>query len=280
MNKNPPQGTLIIISTPIGNLGDISYRTVETLKSLDLLFCEDTRVTQKLLQHLNIKVPLQVYNDQATEKIRGPILAQLHAGKRIGLVSDAGTPLISDPGYKLVKSCHEQNISIEGVPGPVACIHGLVLSGLPTNEFYFCGFLPPKEKEKKEKLEALTPIPGTLIFYETGPKLLKTLQALHAVLGNRLAAIARELTKKFEEIKRGPLEVLIQIAAEKPPKGELVLLVQGHAGAEKTSFTGKEHLLRKVANAMGDKEASHVLSALLNQPRKEIYKTLIEMKDD
>ncbi len=281
MSNQPPKGKFVVISTPIGNLKDISLRAIDALKTVDLLFCEDTRTTQKLLSHLDIKVPLHIYNDQSTEKDRASILKALAMGKNVGLVSDAGTPLISDPGYKLVRQCHVENIEVDGIPGPAACIHALVLSGLPTNEFHFCGFLPPKEKEKRDKILSLSTIPGTLIFYETAPKLLSTLQLLHDVLGNRPAVLARELTKKFQEVFHHTLGDFVSLfEKETRPKGEIVLLVEGAKASQKISFSGKEDIMKKIGQALGNKEASHLLSTLLNQPRKDIYQTLIQNEND
>ena len=281
MSDQTLPGKLFVISTPIGNLKDISLRAMDALKAVDLLFCEDTRTTQKLLNHLDIKAPLHIYNDQSTERGRTSILNALKAGKNVGLVSDAGTPLISDPGYKLVRQCHIENIEVDGMPGPAACIHALVLSGLPTNEFHFCGFLPPKEKEKRDKILSLSATSGTLIFYETAPKLLSTLQSLYDVLGNRPTVLARELTKKFQEVSSRTLGDFIYLfEKESRPKGEIVLLVEGAKTSQKIPFTNKEDVMRKIGKALGNKEASHLLSTLLNQPRKDIYQALIRNKND
>ncbi|MDX1401979.1 MAG: 16S rRNA (cytidine(1402)-2'-O)-methyltransferase, partial [Kiloniellales bacterium] len=194
---------LEIVATPIGNLQDLTLRACERLKSVDLIACEDTRVTRKLLTAHNISTQLIAYHEHNAERVRPLIIEKLKSGQKVALVSDAGTPLISDPGYKLVQSVLEEGLEVTALPGPSAPLMALVVSGLPSDRFYFGGFLPVKTQARKKHLESLKGLRATLIFLESAKRLLKTLATLSEVFGARDAAVARELTKRFEEIKRG-----------------------------------------------------------------------------
>ncbi len=218
-------GTLYIVATPIGNLGDITLRAIETLKHVDLIACEDTRHTAKLTAHYGIKTPLTSYFEYNKLQKSKYISALLKDGKSVALVSDAGTPGISDPGYRLIKDAIEADINVSIIPGPSAIITSLVVSGLPTDRFSFEGFLSNKTTARRKKLQALKHEKRTMVFYESPHRLLKCLKDMQDVFGNINAVCARELTKKFEEIKRGNLQELIDYFENKKPKGEFVILL-------------------------------------------------------
>src|SRR5690348_12078503 len=215
---------LHIVATPIGNLGDLSPRAAETLRSADRILVEDTRVTAKLLRHIGAKVPMTRYDDHSSEADRGAIVGRL-GNEAVALVSDAGTPLISDPGYKLVRAARDAGFEVHTVPGPNAAIAALTLAGLPTDRFLFVGFLPAKDKARAEAIGEVAAVRATLIFYESGPRLVEALAALADGLGDRDAAVVREITKLHEECVTGPLSDLAKRYADKPTKGEIVIVV-------------------------------------------------------
>src|SRR5215213_9082605 len=215
---------LHVVATPIGNLGDISARAADTLRRADRILCEDTRVTGKLLAHIGASTPMQRYDDHSSEAERERVVARL-AHEAFALVSDAGTPLISDPGYKLVRAARDAGQAVHSVPGPSAAIAALTLAGLPTDRFLFAGFLPAKAKARSEAIAELAGIRATLVFYESGPRLGGTLDALSEQLGPREAAVAREISKLHEECVTGTLADLAERYADAPPRGEIVILV-------------------------------------------------------
>ncbi len=220
-------GTLYIVATPIGNLGDISQRAIETLKEVAAVACEDTRHTGMLLQHLQIRKQLISYH-QHNEARRSPeILAKLQGGENIALVSDAGTPLISDPGYRLMRLCIDSGITVTSIPGPVALINALVLSGLASHSFYFGGFLPVKSGQRKNKFKKLGELDATLIFYESPHRLLKSLQDIQEVFPEREVVLVKEMTKKFERCYRGKASQIITELSNNSVKGEFVVLIAG-----------------------------------------------------
>lgn len=279
MDHHTP-GTLWVVATPIGNLQDITLRALETLNRSDRIYCEDTRTTQKLLGVHDIKKPLHVYNDHATAGTRNKLVAQLKEGQNISLVSDAGTPLISDPGYKLIQMCHQQRIPVRAIPGPTALIQGLVLSGLPTNTFYFGGFLPTTDQDKQKTLSPLSGIDSTLIFYETAKRIIKTLTTLQTILGNRQIVIARELTKSYEEMIKGPLNNVLETLSQAPPlKGEIVLLISGKRQTQSPQLMVKKDTLLKMAHELGAKKAAALASDLLDCPKRDVYNFVLQ-KDD
>lgn len=224
-------GTLFIVSTPIGNLEDITYRAVKVLGSVDLIAAEDTRKTKILLDHYGISKPMLSYFSH-NEKLRVPqLIDKLKDGRSIGLVSDAGTPGISDPAYRIVVEALSNGIPIIPIPGPSAFLSALIVSGLPTNGFVFEGFLPQK-KGRKTKLESLRNEQRTIVIYESPHRIVKTVRELYELFGDRQAVIAREMTKKFEEIVRGPLSAVLKEVSSRPPRGEYVLLVAGNPGRQ------------------------------------------------
>lgn len=224
VSANAIDSGLYIVATPIGNLADLSQRAVSLLRAADIVAVEDSRVTGKLLNHIGLKKRMRPYHDHSSDRDREDLLAAAQNGIVV-LVSDAGTPLISDPGYKLVRAAREAGIAVSTAPGPSAAIAALSISGLPTDRFLFAGFLPSKAKARADVLTELRDVKSTLVFYESGPRLGASLAAMADVLGNRDAAVARELTKKFEEVVCGGLDELAARYAELEPKGEIVVVI-------------------------------------------------------
>jgi 16S rRNA (cytidine1402-2'-O)-methyltransferase len=223
---HPLEPGLHLVATPIGNLGDITLRALWVLNGVDRILCEDTRVTAKLLARFGIDTPLDAYHDHNADRVRPLALAALRRGERLALVSDAGTPLVSDPGYKLVHAALDEGLPVTAAPGPSAAITALILSGLPPDAFLFAGFLPPRSAARRKALAAWKEVPATLIFYEGPSRLAACLADMAEILGHRDAAIGRELTKRHEEMRRGPLAALAdRYRAEPPPRGEIVVVV-------------------------------------------------------
>jgi 16S rRNA (cytidine1402-2'-O)-methyltransferase len=275
----PIRKGLHVVATPIGNLGDISFRALATLASSDAVIAEDTRVTKTLLAHYGIATPLVAYHEHNAAVMRPHLLARLAGGAALALVSDAGTPLISDPGFKLVAEALTQGVEVVSVPGASAVLAALVVAGLPTDRFFFEGFLPPKTGPRRQRIAELAPIPGTLVFFESPRRLAEMLADLAAVLGSRDAAIARELTKHFETVRRGSLlELASALAGEPPPKGEIVVLV-GPPGAQAPVETQDQIDLKlaKALETLSVKDAAAVISAETGQPRRKVYARAIEL---
>lgn len=272
--QRPLSSGLHLVATPIGNLGDITLRAIETLRQARLVACEDTRMTGKLFERLGIgKKKMISYNDHNADRKRDSILKILEAGETLALVSDAGTPLISDPGYKLVRACIEQGIPVTSVPGPCAPVTALQLSGLPTDRFVFLGFPPTRAAARRSVLREWKETTATLVFFETGPRLLKSLQDMIEVFGSdRPAALARELTKKFEEIRRGSLQDIFDLCEQAPPRGELVLMLGGKSDSEEEADDdATEILLRQALKTMSVRDAASHVAQKTGHPRKDIY---------
>jgi len=269
-----------VLATPIGNARDISLRALDTLRACDLIAAEDTRVTSKLLAIHGVSRPLMAYNDHNAARERPKILARLERGEAVVLVSDAGTPLVSDPGYKLVREVIAIGAPVIALPGPSAVLAGLTLAGLPSDRFLFAGFLPNRQGERKSVLEELKGVQATLIFFESAQRLSDSLAAMAEVLGDRPAVMARELTKLHEEVRRG---LLSQLAAhyEKagPPKGEVTLLVG--PPPEAVADMGKiDAALKAALPFMPVKAAAEMIAGLTDGSRKEIYARALELKDE
>ena len=267
---------LYIVATPIGNLGDITFRAVEVLKNVSAVACEDTRITGRLLHHLGIKQRLIRYDDHADASARDGLLA-LMANEPVALVSDAGTPLISDPGYRLVRAARERGIAVTSLPGPSAAILGITLSGLPSDRFLFAGFLPPKEKGRGDVLLELATIPATLIFYETAPRLLDALASIAAHLPGREVAVGRELTKLYEECRSGTPEELAEHYAAHPPRGEIVLMI-GPPPQVETSMVDAEALLRAELASAKPSQAAAAVAKRTGLDRKALYALALTLK--
>ena len=268
---------LYIVATPIGNLGDLTMRARDILAAADLVACEDTRITGKLLTAFGLKRPLIAYNDHNADKVRPTLLDALRQGKAVALVSDAGTPLVSDPGYKLVRDVAAAGLAVTAAPGPSALLTALVLAGLPTDRFLFAGFLPPKSGARRTALGELAAVPATLVFYESGPRLAASLADMAAVLGDRPAAVARELTKLFEEVRRDPLSALAAHYAEAgPPKGEIVVVV-GAPAAQAASADTLDAALRRALTDNSTRDAAALVAGETGLPRKQVYARALEL---
>jgi len=267
---------LYIVATPIGNLGDISARAIEVLRGVSAIACEDTRVTGKLLHHFGIKQRMIRYDDHAGEADRERLL-EMMAGSPLALVSDAGTPLVSDPGYRLVRAARERGIAITSLPGPSAAIVAITLAGLPSDRFLFAGFLPAKDKARRDVLAELGPVRATLVFYETGPRLDASLAVLAEVLPGREVAVARELTKTFEECRTGTAQELRDHYAAHPPRGEIVLLVGPPVAKEAADFDIDAMLRAELAHAKASQAAASVAKAT-GLDRKTLYARALELK--
>lgn len=269
---------LYLVATPIGNLEDITLRALSTLKNVDKILCEDTRVSRKLLQAYDIRTPLVPYHEHNAEKMRPQILEMLKSGKHLALITDAGMPLISDPGYKLVRSCIEEDISFTVIPGASAPLNAVVLSGLPSHQFCFCGFAPQKEKAREDFFQQLKDLSQTLVLFESPRRLTETLHVAKDILGNRPAAVARELTKMFEEVRREPLESLHAYYHEQgAPRGEIVLVIDGQKSKPSEGIALDEQLL-KALQKMSVKEAVDTVRGVTGLPRKVIYARALELK--
>jgi len=270
---------LHLVATPIGNLGDISARAVATLAGVDLIACEDTRVTGKLLVLLGIKATLTPYHEHNAERARPALLARLRGGGAVALASDAGTPLLSDPGYRLVRACLAENIPVTSVPGPSALLPALQLSGLPCDRFLFAGFLPAKSGARRKSLGELAAAPATLVFYESPRRLADSLADMAATLGPREAAVARELTKLHEEVRRGPLaELAAHYAGSGPPRGEVTVVV-GPPGAPAPPDAGEiDAMLARALTAHGVREAAAQVAAATGLSRRALYARALALR--
>jgi len=266
---------LHIVATPIGNLGDLSPRAADTLRRADRILAEDTRVTGKLLQHIGAKVPMSRYDDHTSDKERESIVAQL-AEHAIALVSDAGTPLISDPGYKLVRSARAAGRAVHTIPGPSAAIAALTLAGLPTDRFLFLGFLPAKAKAREDAIGEVAAVRATLVLYESGPRLGDTLAALEKVLGDREAAVAREISKLHEECVTGTLSSLVERYAGSAPKGEIVIVIAPPAEAAAATDDDLDAALDEALTRLSPSRAAAEVAEKLNIPRKRAYARALE----
>ena len=268
-----PASGLHIIATPIGNLRDVTLRALETLAGADLIACEDTRVTRKLLDHYAIATPLIAYHDHNAGAVRPKLLARLAAGEVVALVSDAGTPLISDPGYKLVRAAREAGHAVTTAPGPSSVLAALAVAGLPTDRFHFEGFLPAKEAGRQARLRELARLPATLVFFESGPRLAAALSAMADTLGVREAAVCRELTKLYEEVVRDDLPALAQRYADAAqPRGEIVVVV-GPPGEDQTpGLDDLDALLRGALTRGSVKDAVAEVASATGVARAEVYK--------
>jgi 16S rRNA (cytidine1402-2'-O)-methyltransferase len=271
MTNDSLQGGLYIVATPIGNLSDITLRAVDTLKKCDLIACEDTRISRKLLSAYSIKKRLISYHDHNADQMRPTILKKIASGQSVALISDAGTPLISDPGYKLVRQCYEENLPVTYLPGPSAVIAGLVLSGMPTDRFLFAGFA-----EKKSYAE-FTHLAATLIFFESSKRLLSTLKEMACAFANREVAVVREVTKLFEEVKRGSFpELLAEYEQKGPPKGEIVLILSPPSHEPPSQQDIDKHLIEAL-KTHSLRDASTLVAGSLGISRKLVYARAIEL---
>jgi 16S rRNA (cytidine1402-2'-O)-methyltransferase len=270
----PPRG-LTIVATPIGNAGDIGLRALDTLERVAAVACEDTRVTVKLLSLHGISAKLIAYHDHNADAVRPLLIQKLKAGEALALVSDAGTPLISDPGYKLVRACLDENIPVASIPGPSAVLCALTLAGLPTGRFFFAGFLPERRAARLKAVAELTAVPGSLVFYESPRRLADALADLASVLGGRPAAVARELTKRFEEVRRDGLAALAaHYAAAGAPRGEVVIVIGPAIAKARTETEDDGNLDALLTQALARaslRDAVDEVAAATGLKRRRVY---------
>jgi 16S rRNA (cytidine1402-2'-O)-methyltransferase len=270
---------LHVVATPIGNLSDVTLRALQVLMSADLVLCEDTRVTRRLIERYGLKPALLSYHDHNAAAVRPRVLARLGEGAAVALVSDAGTPLVSDPGYKLVEAAIAAGHRVYPVPGPSAALAALIAAGLPTDRFLFEGFLPAKPGQRRTRIGELAGVPATLVLYESGPRLARSLADLTAGLGARSAAVCRELTKLFEEVRRGSLaELAAHYAKAGPPKGEIVIVIGPPAtDAPAVSLEELDRQLKATLAKMSLKDAAAAVAADTGLPRREVYRRALAL---
>lgn len=271
-------GLLWLVATPIGNLGDITHRALECLANADRIYCEDRRISGKLLQHYQIATVLDNYHEHNATQKRPEILAKLAEGQKLALISDAGTPLISDPGYKLVAEVLAAGHRVEPIPGACAVVAALCASGLPTDCFSFTGFLHPKGKAREDGLAQMAAAQGTVIFYETAPKLNKTLSDLMGFAADRQLVIMREITKRFEERISGTVAELTERLKDVTLKGELVLLLSP-AAADTSAATDYDTMLRAALKHVSVKDAAAVVAAQTGAKKQDVYSRALELKN-
>ena len=267
---------LYIVATPIGNLGDLTWRAADVLARCDAVACEDTRVTAKLFRHLGISRPLWRYDDHSGEGDRGRLLDAMRT-QAVALVSDAGTPLVSDPGYKLVRAARSAGVPVTSLPGPSATVVALTLSGLPSDRFLFAGFLPGKDKARAETLAELADLRATLVFFETAPRLTKSLEAIGEVLPEREVAVARELTKLYEECRTGSPDELAAHYEAHPPRGEIVVLV-GPPVERAANAADADTLLREALAHEKPSQAAAQVARATGLDRKALYARALELQ--
>lgn len=274
-------GGLYIVATPIGNLRDITLRALEMLAGADLVACEDTRVTRKLFDHYGLSTPLMPYHDHNAETARPKILEKIAAGAAVALVSDAGTPLISDPGFKLARDAAAAGLAVTAAPGASAALMALTVAGLPTDRFFFEGFLPSKAGARRARIVELARIPATLVLYESGVRLAAALEDLARGLGARPAAIARELTKMHEEVRRKPLDVLAQdYAAGAETRGEIAIVIAPPDEPEQAGGEEIDALLRAALARVSLKDAVAEVATATGEARRAVYSRALELAKD
>jgi 16S rRNA (cytidine1402-2'-O)-methyltransferase len=272
-----PAPGLYVVATPIGHLGDISLRGLEVLAAADVIACEDTRVTRKLTDRYGISTPLTAYHDHNAAVARPKLLARLAAGERVALVSDAGTPLISDPGYKLVRAAREAGHAVTAVPGASAVMAALAVAGLATDRFFFEGFLPAKQAARRARIAEIAAIPATLVLFETGPRLAAALADLAAGLGTREAAICRELTKLHEEVRRTELAALARdYSVSETPRGEIVIVI-GPPPEAQPQAADIDQMLRDALRTGSVKDAVAAVTQISGMSRRDVYRRALTL---
>ena len=268
---------LYIVATPIGNLGDLSPRAADIIARADVVAVEDSRVTAGLLRHIGVKRPMTPYHDHNAEGVRPGLVARM-ASESIALVSDAGTPLISDPGYKLVRDARAAGHHVVTIPGPCAAIAALTLAGLPTDRFLYLGFLPPKEKARADAIAEIAGVRATLVLYESGPRLAACLHALAEGLGDRDAAVTREITKRFEEAVTGTLATLATRYADAPPRGEIVVVVAPPGDPAPPTEADADAALTEALTRLSVGQAASEVAKRLGLDRRTLYARALELK--
>ncbi len=275
--EQPLSPGLYIVATPIGNLSDLSPHAASILARADLIAVEDSRVTSKLLAHIGVRKTMLPYHDHNADKVRPGLIARM-GSEAVALVSDAGTPLISDPGYKLVRDARAAGVPVHTVAGPCAAIAALTLAGLPTDRFLFMGFLPSKAGARASAIAEVAALRASLVFYESGPRLGACLEALHAGLGDRNASVSREISKKFEETVTGTLAEIAARYAEETPRGEIVVVVGPPSEAAAPEAADVDAALREAMTRLSPSRAAAEVAAALGLPRREIYERAQQLK--
>jgi 16S rRNA (cytidine1402-2'-O)-methyltransferase len=277
LNDAPLAPGLYLVATPIGNLRDITLRALDVLAGADLVLAEDTRVSGKLMAAYGLKKNLERYDEHAAERVRPKVLAALAAGRRVALISDAGTPLVSDPGYRLALEAIEAGAAVIPIPGPSAALAALTIAGLPTDRFLFAGFPPPKSAARRTFFEELAPVRATLIFFEGGSRLAASLADMAAVFGPRPAAVTRELTKLYETAVRAPLDQLAADPRFAAPKGEIVVVV-GPGAEAAASEQDAETALAEALSRLSPADAASEVAKALGLNRRELYRRALDLK--
>ncbi|KAA5600471.1 16S rRNA (cytidine(1402)-2'-O)-methyltransferase [Blastochloris sulfoviridis] len=274
----PARAGLHVVATPIGNLGDITLRALETLAGADVIACEDTRVSSRLLARYGLRVPLLPYHEHNAAEMRPRLLGRLAEGASVALISDAGTPLVSDPGFRLVREAIAAGVHVEAVPGPSALLAAMVVSGLPTDRFLFEGFLPPKQVGRLARLSELAAVPASLVMFETGPRLADSLADMATALGGaRPAAVCRELTKLHEEVRRGTLAELAAATVGLEPRGEIVVVVGPPLPAAAPAEADIDSALAAALAGASLKDAAAEVAAAFGLPRRTVYQRALDL---
>ncbi len=270
---------LYLVATPIGNMGDISLRALDVLAAADAVLCEDTRVSGKLLSYFGLKKKLDIYNDHSDDGVRAKVVQRIESGEALVLVSDAGTPLVSDPGYKLVQDARAAGVMVTSIPGASAPVTALQLSGLPSDAFSFIGFLPSKSGARQTLLQKWADVPSTLLMFETAPRLIAALNDINAVMGARRVAVVREITKMYEEVRCDtPQELAAHYEANGAPKGEIVLVIEPPADVV-YSDEDVDALLREALKDQGTKKAAAAVSEKTGLAKSDLYERALALKD-
>jgi len=271
---------LYLVATPLGNLKDITLRAIEVLNEVDMIACEDTRVSSKLLNHYGISKPLLSYHDHNADQMRPRLIGLLKEGKKIAYITDGGMPLISDPGFKLVRECQRESIPYTVIPGPSAPLMALCLSGLSPERFYFCGFLSSKQSARKKALEEIKDIRATLLFFESPKRLVPLLTDILHQFGEREGAVCREMTKIYEEVQKGPLSTLIAHYEANPPRGEVVIVVEGTSKFFSFTEADLDAELKKALNKFTFKDAVSHVSSAFGLSKREVYQRALSLESE
>ncbi len=272
---------MYLVATPFGNLGDITLRALEILRSANVIACEDTRITRRLLSHYGVGTPTTAYHDHNAPTVLPRLIKRLQKGEIVALVSDAGTPLVSDPGYRLVQAVISEGIPVSTAPGPVAAIAALTLAGLPTDSFLFAGFLPTRQAARRRRLEGLSAVPAALIFYESPRRVPAALAAMADCLGDRPAAVVREITKIYEDVQRGSLgELAAAFAQSGPPRGEVVLVVGPPATRASVDDAQIDAMLGQILATMSLRDAVDHVAAASGRQRRDVYQRALALSAD
>lgn len=269
---------LYLVATPIGNLMDMTLRALDVLKNVDVIVCEDKRVSIKLLNHYGISKPLMSYHDHNAVQVRPRLITLLQEDKKVAYITDGGMPLISDPGFKLVLACQQEKLPYTVIPGPSAPLMALCLSGLSPERFFFCGFLSSKKEARRTALQDINQLAATLLFFESPKRVVSFLKDARAVLGDREGAICREMTKMYEEVQKNSLSFLIDYYEAHPPRGEVVIVIEGYAGSAPLDEGELEERLRDALKSHSVKEAADLVSKAFGLSKREVYQRALQLK--